>query len=134
MAYTEKSLLKASKKDYMNKEMLEFFKDLLIKQKKETLAHIDEVKNEISHMEQEADDLDRATIEQDRMLKLRIIERETFLLHKIDDAMERIADGTYGYCEETGEPIGIKRLLLRPTATFSIEAKEFQEEKERHEE
>ena len=134
MAYTEKSLLKASKKDYMNKEMLEFFKDLLIKQKKETLAHIDEVKNEISHMEQEADDLDRATIEQDRMLKLRIIERETFLLHKIDDAMERIADGTYGYCEETGEPIGIKRLLLRPTATFSIEAEEFQEEKERHEE
>ena len=134
MAYTEKSLLKAPKKDYMNKEMLEFFKNFLIKQKKETLTHIDEVKNEISHMEQEADDLDRATIEQDRMLKLRIIERETFLLHKIDDAMERIADGTYGYCEETGEPIGIKRLLLRPTATFSIEAKEFQEEKERHEE
>src|SRR3989338_5360147 len=129
MAYTEKSLFKAPKKDYMNKEMLEFFKDFLIKQKKETLTHIDEVKNEISHMEQEADDLDRATIEQDRMLKLRIIERETLLLHKIDDARERIADGTYGYCEETGEPIGIKRLLLRPTATFSIEAKEFQEEK-----
>lgn len=134
MAYTEKSIIRAPQKDYMNEAMLEFFKGLLAKQKIETLEHIDTIKGEIGHMEQEADDLDRATIEQDRMLKLRIIERESIYLRKIDQALERIADGSYGYCEETGEPIGVKRLLLRPTTNYSIEAKEYQEEKEKHSE
>ena len=134
MAYTEKSILRAAKKDYMSKEMLEFFKSMLTKQKKDTLDHIENIKHEIASMAIEADDLDRATTEQDRMLKLRIIERESQLLRKIDQSLEMIQDGSYGYCEETGEPIGVKRLLLRPTATFSIEAKEFLEEKEKHEE
>ena len=134
MAYTEKSILRAAKKDYMGPEMLAFFKDLLLTQKKATLEHIENIKEEIASIVIEADDLDRATAEQDRMLKLRIIERESHLLRKIDESLLMIGEGTYGYCEETGEPIGVKRLMLRPTATFSIEAKEFREEKEKHEE
>ncbi|MBK4987614.1 RNA polymerase-binding protein DksA [Pseudomonas sp. S37] len=64
--------------------------------------------------------------------QLRLLEREKKLLDKIDEALERISRGEYGWCEETGEPIGLRRLLLRPTAKLSVEAKEWQERKERH--
>ena len=70
--------------------------------------------------------------EEHRQWQLRMLEREKKLLDKIDEALDRIANGDYGYCEETGEPIGLRRLLLRPTATLSIEAKERQEQMERH--
>lgn len=71
-------------------------------------------------------------MEEQRQWQLRLLEREKKLLDKIDEALERIARGEYGWCKDTGEPIGLKRLLLRPTATLSIEAKERQERQERH--
>lgn len=130
---TEKEILKqAENLDlYMNAAQLAFFKDLLNKLRAEAEEHVDSVRKELSAMERETDELDRAAQEDDRMVKLRIIERESKLIHKISESLRRIEEGDYGYCEETGEPIGIRRLLLRPTATLSVDAKSFQEEKEK---
>lgn len=130
---TEKELLKQAEnmEVYMNPQQLAFFKDLLLGQKKEAELHIDSVRKELSEMSRETDDLDRAAQEDDRMVMLRIIERESKLIHKIAESLRLIEEGDYGYCEETGEPIGIRRLLLRPTATLSVDAKSFQEEKEK---
>ena len=77
--------------------------------------------------EREADENDRASLEEERWLELRIREREGKLISKIDEALHRIEDGSYGYCDETGEEIGVQRLLIRPTATLSIEAKQRRE-------
>ena len=80
---------------------------------------------------QQPDDIDRASMETDKALDLRTKDRIRKLINKIDDALERIEDGTYGYCEETGEPIGIERLEARPVATLSIEAQERHERMEK---
>lgn len=129
---TEDKIRKMSAKDYMNKEQLEFFEQRLLDLRKDTEAHIDEVKEQLSHYEFEPDDNDRASLEEERATMLRIIERESKLLPKILYSLKQIKEGNYGYCEETGEPIGIERLLLRPTATLSTEAKSLSEAKERH--
>ncbi|PIQ43049.1 MAG: RNA polymerase-binding protein DksA [Gammaproteobacteria bacterium CG11_big_fil_rev_8_21_14_0_20_46_22] len=117
--------------DYMNTAQLDFFKRMLINLKATTETHIEEVRRELMEEERNADANDIASQEEARSMKLRIVDRETKLIPKILLALRRIEDGSYGYCEETGEEIGIRRLLLRPTATLSIDAKSFQEEKEK---
>lgn len=129
---TEDKIRKMSAGDYMNKEQLAFFEQRLLDLKKDTEKHIEEVRKELAQYEFEPDDNDRASLEEERATMLRIIERESKLLPKIAYSLKQIKEGNYGYCEETGEPIGIERLLLRPTATLSTEAKSLSEAKERH--
>jgi DnaK suppressor protein len=129
---TEDKLRKMPASEYMNKEQLEFFEQRLLELKVETEKHIETVRQQLAQYEFEPDDNDRASLEEERATMLRIIERETKLLPKIMYSLKQIKEGNYGYCEETGEPIGIERLLLRPTATLSTEAKSLSEAKERH--
>jgi DnaK suppressor protein len=129
---TEKQIRRAPKKDYMNEEQLAFFKQLLIDLKRQTVSHIEEARQRLADANRETDELDRALTEEENRLRLRIADRESKLLPKIDEALKRIEEGEYGWCEETGEPIGIERLLLRPTATLCAEAKARQERLERN--
>ena len=119
--------------EYMNPQMLEYFRQKLLKWREELLAESDETLHTLEEDGgiQEPDIADRATAETDKALELRTRDRERKLLTKIDDALDRITDGSYGYCEETGEPIGIKRLEARPNATLSVEAQEKHEKQER---
>ncbi|MGE3231390.1 MAG: RNA polymerase-binding protein DksA [Hyphomicrobium sp.] len=107
------------------RQKLTNWKEEIIRQTKETLAGLHEDST------QHADLADRATSETDRALELRARDRQRKLIAKIDAALARIEDGTYGYCEETGEPIGLKRLDARPIATLSLEAQERHERRER---
>lgn len=107
------------------REKLSTWKDEIIRQTRETLAGLTE--DSVQH----ADIADRATSETDRALELRARDRQRKLVAKIDAALSRIDDGSYGYCEETGEPIGLKRLDARPIATLSLEAQERHERRER---
>ena len=129
---SKQKILKAPKKNYMNKEQLSFFKSLLEDLKQETLTHIRDAKERLSNPPACSDEVDRAQHEIDCMLFLRIVERESKLLPKIDKAIMRIKEGDYGYCVETGDPIGIPRLISRPTAEFCAEIKSINEEKEKH--
>ena len=129
---TEKQIKRAPKKDYMNEAQLAFFKERLLDLKRETIQHIEDARTRLAEAERETDELDRALSEEENRLRLRIADRESKLLPKIDEALDRIQTGDYGYCEETGEPIGIERLLLRPTATLCAEAKARQERMERN--
>jgi len=117
---------------YMNKEQLEHFRHILNNWKRDLMVEVDRT---VSHMKDEAanfpDPNDRATQEEEFSLELRTRDRERKLIRKIDDALKRIEDGSYGYCLETGEEIGIKRLEARPVATLSIEAQERRERRER---
>ncbi len=124
---TEKALLKQAKSKYMNDEQLEFFRDLMQTQKDELVNSLKATSDNLQNQEREADENDRASLEEGRWLELRIREREGKLIQKIDEALLRITDGSYGYCEESGEEIGVERLLVRPTATLSIEAKQRRE-------
>ncbi len=128
---TEEELLAAPEDDYMNEEQLEFFRQRLLQARAEIEQDIERARDELSNGTNEADELDRATAEEERWLSLRISEREGKLLRKIDEALQRIEDGEYGYCEDTGDPIGIPRLLARPTATLSAEAKTRREQLEK---
>ena len=111
-------------RDYFRQKLLVWREDIL-KEAKETLQHLqDENQNH-------PDFADRASSETDRAIELRARDRQRKLISKIDEALSRIEDGTYGYCEETGEPISIKRLEARPIATLSIEAQERHERRER---
>jgi DnaK suppressor protein len=117
---------------YMSKEQLEHFRSILNGWKRDLMEEVDRT---VSHMKDEAanfpDPNDRATQEEEFSLELRTRDRERKLIRKIDDALKRIEDGSYGYCLETGEEIGIKRLEARPVATLSIEAQERRERRER---
>ena len=117
---------------FMNERQLEYFRDKLLAWKEEIL---EESRSTIATLQQdtvaEADLADRATSETDRSLELRTRDRQRKLIAKIDAALRRIEDGAYGYCEETGEPISLKRLDARPIATLSIEAQERHERRER---
>ena len=117
---------------YMSKEQLNHFQHILFTWKKDLMEEVDRT---VSHMKDEAanfpDPNDRATQEEEFSLELRTRDRERKLIRKIDDALKRIEDGSYGYCLETGEEIGIKRLEARPVATLSIEAQERRERRER---
>lgn len=124
---TEQQLLKQPKKNYMNDEQLEFFRNLLATQRQELVDSLKETSEHLQNQEREADENDRASLEEERWLELRIREREGKLIQKIEEALRRIEDGSYGFCEETGDEIGLERLLIRPTATLSIEAKQRRE-------
>src|SRR5215510_1276876 len=111
-------------RDYFRQKLLAW-KDDILKEAKETLQHLqDENQNH-------PDLADRASSETDRAIELRARDRQRKLIAKIDEALARIEDGTYGYCEETGEPIALKRLEARPIATLTIEAQERHERRER---
>ena len=118
--------------EYMNDKQMAFFRLKLLKLKEDILNSAGET---TEHLREETvivpDPADRATIEEEHALELRTRDRERKLLKKIDQALARIEDGSYGYCEETGEPIGIQRLLARPTATLTIEAQERREMKQK---
>ena len=117
---------------YMSKEQLEHFRNILNSWKRDLMVEVDRT---VTHMKDEAanfpDPNDRATQEEEFSLELRTRDRERKLIRKIDDALKRIEDGSYGYCLETGEEIGVKRLEARPVATLSIEAQERRERRER---
>ncbi|MDE2445902.1 MAG: RNA polymerase-binding protein DksA [Alphaproteobacteria bacterium] len=117
---------------FMNERQVEYFRRKLLNWKEDILK---ESKETISHLQEEnhilPDVADRASSETDRSLELRTRDRQRKLISKIDAALKRVDDGSYGYCEETGEPIGLKRLDARPIATLSIEAQERHEKRER---
>jgi len=117
---------------YMNAQQLAFFSDRLITLKRETLGRIYAAQKRLGERLELNDDADLAQYEEQSRMALRIVDRETKLLHKIDAALARIRSGEYGYCLESGEPIGIDRLLIRPTAEYCAEVKTQMEEKEKH--
>jgi DnaK suppressor protein len=117
---------------FMNDMMREYFRQKLLKWRSELLRESDETLQNLQEGGlQEPDIADRASAETDRALELRTRDRERKLIAKIDSALQRIEDGSYGSCEETGEPISIRRLEARPIATLSIEAQERHERMER---
>ena len=117
---------------FMNGKQVEYFKNLLLTWRKDILQ---ESSNTLDHLKEESsnkpDNADRASIESERSLELRTRDRERKLLNKIDKALRKIDDGTYGFCEETNKPISIARLKARPIATLSIEAQEMHEKFEK---
>ena len=112
---TRAKLLRMPAKKYMAKEQLEFFQTQLTDQKTEALKEIEDARNRLRVPHECKDEADRASFEMDSQLYLRIVDRKSKLVKKIDFALRRIKTGEYGYCMETGEPIGIQRLLIRPT-------------------
>ncbi|MFO1384833.1 MAG: RNA polymerase-binding protein DksA [Chitinivorax sp.] len=124
---TEQDILNDSGEDYMTPEHLEFFKQRLLQMKQELIANATATSQHLQEQEATPDPADRATLEEEYALELRTRDRERKLLQKIDQAVARIDHGEYGYCEDTGEPIGLQRLMARPTATLSLEAQERRE-------
>ena len=121
------------KEKFMNSKMKEYFRLKLISWKKNLLKESSETLKKFQKEENspKADLTDRATEEIERSFELRTRDRERKLINKINDALKRIDNGNYGYCEETGEPIEIKRLEARPVATLSLEAQKMHEKKEK---
>ena len=120
---TEDDIREMSEDDYMNEVQLDFFRTRLLQMREEVLQREMDVKERLHEREVFADPADRATAEEEHWLDLRLRERESLLLKKIDDALRRIEGKEYGYCEKTGDPIGIPRLLSRPTATVCVDVK-----------
>src|ERR687889_1296631 len=133
LASTEEPEYRPSEdEEFMNERQLEYFrkkllawKEDILRESRETLSHLQ------SETENHPDLTDRATSETDRALELRTRDRQRKLIAKIDEALRRIDDGSYGYCEDTGEPISLARLEARPIATLSLEAQERHERRER---
>jgi DnaK suppressor protein len=122
----------SDKEPFMNDRQKEYFRarllawrDDILRESKETLLHLQE------ENQNHPDLADRASSETDRAIELRARDRQRKLISKIDEALARIDDGSYGYCEETGEPISLRRLEARPIATLSVEAQERHERRER---
>ena len=117
---------------YMSEMQLEYFRQKLEAWKKSLVTQSEDTLEDLRQGGlNQPDDIDRAALETDKSLDLRTKDRARKLIGKINEALERITDGTYGYCEETGEPIGIERLEARPIATLSIEAQERHERMEK---
>ena len=132
MAKISKNYKPTQKEKFMNSKMKEYFKQKLINWKNELLKESSQTLNNLqSDNEAKPDITDRASEEIDRSFELRTRDRERKLINKINSALQRIEDGSYGYCEETGEPIGLKRLEARPVATLSLEAQEMHEKAEK---
>lgn len=129
---TEKKLLRMAEKHYMNDEQLAFFRHKLLEMRTELTSRSNEVKQRLHENDAIADPNDRATAEEEHWLDLRLREREAYLIRKIDESLQAIENGDYGWCEQTGDPIGIPRLLARPTATVSIDVKNIAELNEAH--
>ena len=124
---TEDAILKMSEDDYMNDVQLEFFRDRLRQMERDIRNNAGETTEHLRETVIVPDPADRATIEEEHALELRTRDRERKLLKKIEQALAQIDSGDYGYCEETGDPIGIPRPLARPTATLSLEAQQRRE-------
>ena len=132
MAKISKTYKPTQKEKFMNAKMKEYFRQKLENWKSELLKESSQTLNNLqTENEAKPDMTDRASEEIDRTFELRTRDRERKLINKIDAALRRISDGSYGYCEETGEPIGLKRLVARPIATLSIQAQEMHEQKEK---
>jgi len=129
---TEAELLAMPESEYMNDKQLDFFRARLQQQKDDLLSNAGET---TEHLREDTtivpDPADRATIEEEHALELRTRDRERKLLKKIAQSLARLDSGDYGYCDETGEPIGLARLLARPTATLSLEAQQRRELKQK---
>lgn len=128
---TAEEILKMPEDDYMNAQQLEFFRRRLTDLEKELRANADQTTVNLRETTVVPDPADRATIEEEHALELRTRDRERKLLKKVQAAIKRIDDGDYGYCEETGDPIGVARLMTRPTATLSLEAQQRRELKQK---
>jgi DnaK suppressor protein len=124
---TDEEILKAPEKDYMNEAQLAFFKKKLLELRDQLLQNADDTGEHLRENEVTTDPSDRATLEEEYTLELRTRDRERKLLKKVEKSLRLIDDGSYGWCEETGEPIGVPRLIARPTATLSLEAQERRE-------
>ena len=129
---TEEQVRAMPDSEYMNDAQLDFFRAKLVAQKQEVMTREVDAKERLHEREVFADPADRATAEEEHWLDLRLRERESMLLRKVDDALRRIKEREYGYCEKTGEPIGILRLLARPTATVIVDVKGLHEKVETH--
>jgi DnaK suppressor protein len=129
---TVEELLAMPESEYMNDKQIEFFRANLQKQKDDLLSNAGET---TEHLREDTsivpDPADRATIEEEHALELRTRDRERKLLKKISQSLARIEAGDYGFCDETGEPIGLGRLIARPTATLSLEAQQRRELKQK---
>jgi DnaK suppressor protein len=128
---TEEQILKMGEKDYMNEAQLAFFKARLQQLERDLLKNAGETTEHLRETVLVPDPADRATIEEEHALELRTRDRERKLLKKVQQSIASIDAGDYGWCEETGEPIGIPRLLARPTATLSLEAQQRRELKQK---
>ena len=128
---TEEEILKAPEKDYMNEAQLAFFKKRLLDIRDQILRNADDTGEHLRENEITTDPSDRATLEEEYTLELRTRDRERKLLKKVQQSIAAIDAGDYGWCEETGEPIGIPRLIARPTATLSLEAQQRRELKQK---
>ena len=124
---TDEEILKAPEKDYMNEAQLAFFRRKLVELRDQLLQNADDTGEHLRENEITTDPSDRATLEEEYTLELRTRDRERKLLKKVEKSLRLIDDGSYGWCEETGEPIGVARLIARPTATLSLEAQERRE-------
>lgn len=122
----------SDKEEYMCEKQLEYFRQKLEAWKKSLVNQSEDTLEDLRQGGlNQPDDIDRAALETDKSLDLRTKDRARKLIGKINEALDRIADGTYGYCEETGDPIGLERLEARPIATLSIEAQERHERMEK---
>ena len=130
-AETEETLRSASAEHYMSAGQVAFFRRRLLAEEQSLLSAVKATAGHLQETETSSDWNDRASAEEEHTLELRVRDRERKLLQKIREALKRIDDGSYGWCEETGEPIGIARLLARPTAALSLEAQERREQNKR---
>ena len=128
---TEQEILAMGEDDYMNDAQLAFFKHRLTQMENELQKNADKTTETLRETTVVPDPADLATIEEEHALELRTRDRERKLLKKVKAALKRIEDGDYGWCEETGEPIGVARLIARPTATLSLEAQQRREIKQK---
>lgn len=128
---TAEEVLAMSEDDYMDERQLAFFRHRLSEMEAQLRANADQTTVNLRETTVVPDPADRATIEEEHALELRTRDRERKLLKKVQAAIKRIDDGDYGYCEETGEPIGVARLMARPTATLSLEAQQRRELKQK---
>ena len=132
MAKISKTYKPTQKEKFMNAKMKEYFRQKLESWKNELLKESSQTLNNLqTENEAKPDITDRASDDIDRSFELRTRDRERKLINKIDQALQKIEDGSYGYCEETGDPISIKRLEARPVATLSLEAQEMHEKAEK---
>ena len=128
---TESEIMRAPASQYMNSGQLAFFRERLLAMQRELLEKAGLTSEHLREHDIEPDPTDQATIEEEYALELRARDRERKLLKKIEQSLRRIDDGSYGYCEETGDAIGVPRLLARPTATLTIEAQARRELKQK---
>ena len=132
MTKLPKNYKPTQKEKFMNAKMKEYFRQKLVSWKKDLLKESSQTLNNLQNENEAKPDItDRASEEIDRSFELRTRDRERKLINKIDAALQRIEDGSYGYCDEPGDPISIKRLEARPVATMSLEAQEMHEKSEK---